>query len=95
MVIGLTGGIGCGKTAAARFFEPNGFVTEYTAEVDYVDEAKHIVGTPDYWAKIMNGPDRFGLADPSPELRDAMAGKILEERNKACEEIISKKLASA
>ena len=26
MVIGLTGGIGCGKTAAARFFEPNGFV---------------------------------------------------------------------
>jgi hypothetical protein len=43
----------------------------------------------------MNGPDRFGLADPSPELRDAMAGKILEERNKACEEIISKKLASA
>ena len=50
-------------------------------------------GTPDYWAKVMNGPDRFGLADPSPELRDAMAGKILEERNKACEEIISKKLA--
>ncbi len=26
MVIGLTGGIGCGKTAAARFFEPHGFV---------------------------------------------------------------------
>ena len=26
MVIGLTGGIGCGKTAAARFFEPSGFV---------------------------------------------------------------------
>ena len=86
---------GPGNNLFSYFIEPNGFATEYTAEVDYIDEAKHIVGTPDYWAKIMNGPDRFGLADPSPELRDAMAGKILEERNKACEEVISKKLASA
>ena len=84
---------GPGNNLFSYFIEPNGFVTEYTAEVDYIDEAKHVVGTPDYWAKIMNGPDRFGLADPSPELRDAMAGKILEERNKRCEEIISQKLA--
>lgn len=41
----------------------------------------------------MNGPDRFGLAEPSAEMRDAMAGKIIEERNKLCEEIISAKLA--
>jgi hypothetical protein len=56
--------------------------------------ATHVVGTPDYWGKMMNGPDGFGLADPSPELREAMAGKFLDERNKRCEEIISQKLAS-
>jgi hypothetical protein len=42
----------------------------------------------------MNGPDRFGLADPSPELREAMTGKFIDERNKRCEEIIAQKLAS-
>lgn len=86
---------GPGNNLFSYFIEPNGFVTEYTAEVDTIDEATHIIGTPDYWAKVMNGPDRFGLADPSPELREAMAGKFVEERNKACEEIISQKLATA
>lgn len=85
---------GPGNNLFSYFIEPNGFVTEYTAEVDTIDEATHVVGTPDYWAKVMNGPDRFGLADPSPELREAMAGKFVEERNKRCEEIIAEKLAS-
>ena len=84
---------GPGNNLFSYFVEPNGFVTEYTAEVETVDEAKHIVGTPESWSKVMNGPDRFGLAEPSAEMRDAMAGKIIEERNKLCEEIISAKLA--
>ncbi len=84
---------GPGNNVFSYFIEPNGFVTEYTAEVDKIDEATHIVGTPDYWGKIMNGPDRWGLADPSPELREAMAGKFIDERNKRCEEIISAQLA--
>ena len=84
---------GPGNNLFSYFIEPNGFVTEYTAEVDTIDEATHVVGTPDYWAKMMNGPDRFGLADPSPELREAMHGKYVDERNKRCEEIIAQKLA--
>jgi catechol-2,3-dioxygenase len=85
---------GPGNNLFSYFIEPNGFVTEYTADVESVDEATHIVGTPDYWSKVMNGPDRYGLADPSPELREAMAGKYVEERNARCEEIIARKLAS-
>jgi catechol 2,3-dioxygenase len=84
---------GPGNNIFSYFIEPNGFVTEYTTEVDTVDEATHVVGTPDYWAKLMNGPDRWGLAEPSKELRDAMAGNIVKERNQRCEEIISRKLA--
>jgi catechol 2,3-dioxygenase len=85
---------GPGNNLFSYFIEPNGFVTEYTAEVDTINEATHVVGTPDYWGKLMNGPDRFGLADPSPELREAMTGKFIDERNKRCEEIIAQKLAS-
>jgi catechol 2,3-dioxygenase-like lactoylglutathione lyase family enzyme len=75
------------------FIEPNGFVTEYTTEVDTVDESTHVVGTPDYWAGLMNGPDRWGLAEPSKALREAMSGKFTEERNLLCEDVISRKLA--
>ena len=30
----------------------------------------------------------------TPELREAMTGKFIDERNKRCEEIIAQKLAS-
>lgn len=84
---------GPGNNIFSYFIEPNGFVTEYTSEVDQVDEATHVVGTPEYWAKLMNGPDRWGLAEPSKELREAMQGKFTEERNRRCEDVIGQKLA--
>ncbi len=86
---------GPGNNIFTYFIEPNGFVAEYTTEVERLDEATHVPGTPDYWQRVMNGnPDRWGMAVPSTALRDAMAGKIVEENNKRCEEIISRKLAS-
>lgn len=84
---------GPGNNIFSYFIEPNGFVTEYTTEVDIVDESTHVVGTPDYWAKLMNGPDRWGLAEPSKALREAMSGKFTDERNLLCEDVISRKLA--
>ena len=84
---------GPGNNIFSYFIEPNGFVTEYTTEVDIVDEATHVVGTPDYWARLMNGLDRWGLAEPSKELREAMSGKFVDERNQRCEDIISRKMA--
>jgi len=86
---------GPGNNIFTYFIEPNGFVTEYTTEIERIDEATHIPGTPDYWARVMNGnPDRWGMAAPSALLREAMAGKIVEDNNKRCEEIIARKLAS-
>lgn len=85
---------GPGNNIFSYFIEPNGFVTEYTTEVERIDESSHIPGTPDYWAKVMNGnPDRWGMATPSALLREAMSGKIVEENNQRCEDIISRKLA--
>ena len=86
---------GPGNNIFSYFVEPNGFVTEYTTEVERIDEATHIPGTPDYWQRVMNGnPDRWGMAVPSKLLREAMAGKLVDENNQRCEDIISRKMAS-
>jgi catechol 2,3-dioxygenase len=86
---------GPGNNIFSYFVEPNGFVTEYTAEVEHIDEAAHIPGTPEYWNQVMKGnPDRWGMADPSKRLRAAMSGKIVEENNLRCEDIISRRMAS-
>ncbi len=86
---------GPGNNIFSYFIEPNGFVTEYTTEVEQIDEAAHIPGTADYWTKVMNGdPDRWGMAKPSKLLREAMAGKVVNENNERCEAVIARKLAS-
>ena len=85
---------GPGNNIFSYFVEPNGFVTEYTAEVEQIDEATHMAGTPEYWAKKMPMPDRWGMALPSQRLREAMSGKLTEEHNLRCEDIISRKMAS-
>ena len=85
---------GPGDNIFSYFIEPNGFVTEYTTEVEQIDEATHMPGDAAYWARKMPMPDRWGMALPSKDLREAMAGKFTEERNLRCEDIISRKMAS-
>lgn len=65
---------GPGNNVFTYFLEPNGLVIEYTAEVEQVDDS-YEVGGPDVWAKRVEGPDRWGFADPpSPLMRQAMGG---------------------
>ena len=85
---------GPGDNIFTYFIEPNGFVTEYTTEIEQIDEATHMLGDAAYWARKMPMPDRWGMALPSKLLREAMAGQVTEERNQRCEDIISRKLAS-
>ena len=53
MVIGLTGGIGCGKTAAAAFFAEQGFVH---VDADGSDEPGHETAVADYIFAHSRGP---------------------------------------
>lgn len=65
---------GPGNNVFTYFLEPNGLVVEYTAEVEQVDDT-YQAGTPEDWAKRVQGPDRWGFADPpSPLMRQAMGG---------------------
>ena len=59
------------------FIEPNGFVAEYTTELDQLDDATHVPQNPDYWHKMMPNPDRWGTAGPpSNRMRAAMSGAL-------------------
>ena len=90
------------ETTYANFPEPNGFVAEYTTELDQLDDATHVPQDANYWQKIMPNPDRWGLAGPpSNRMRAAMSGALYlsdQELGKEpaaderCEDIIGRKL---
>lgn len=68
---------GPGDNVFAYFIEPNGFVVEYTAEVQQIDEATHKIGYPADWKRPANRMDQWGFADPPSEaIRDAMSGNL-------------------
>ena len=93
---------GPGSNVFSYFIEPNGFVAEYTTELDQLDDATHVPQDASYWQKIMPNPDRWGLAGPpSNRMRAAMSGALyLGDRelgsalagDARCEDIIGRKL---
>jgi catechol 2,3-dioxygenase len=88
---------GPGSNVFSYFIEPNGFVAEYTTELDQLDDATHVPMGPDYWSKAVPGPDRWGTAGfPSNRMRFAMSGGMYlgEEPPDGvrCEDIIGRKL---
>ena len=88
---------GPGSNVFSYFIEPNGFVAEYTTELDQLDDATHVPQDADYWQKVVPGPDRWGTAGPpSNRMRFAMSGGMYlgEEPPEGvrCEDIIGRKL---
>src|SRR5262245_13230598 len=87
---------GPGNNVFSYFVEPNGFVVEYTAEVEQVDEAEYIPHDAAYWASFPGRPCRWGMATtPSNRVRAAMGGDTSvasEDDGKRCEEIMAKAL---
>src|SRR6266851_4122222 len=88
---------GPGSNVFSYFIEPNGFVAEYTTELDQLDEATHVPQDASYWQKMMPMPDRWGTAGPpSNRMRAAMSGALYlgdgERGEERCEDIIGRKL---
>ncbi len=91
---------GPGDNVFSYFIEPNGFVAEYTTEVEQVDEAIYVANTPEYWAAYPMRPCRWGMAtQPSNRVRFAMSGKLAageqpEDETLRCDDVIARKLGA-
>jgi catechol 2,3-dioxygenase len=87
---------GPGDNVFSYFVEPNGFVVEYTTEIEQVDEATYMPHDADYWRVFPMRPCRWGMAThPSNRIRAAMGGDITvanPEDGKRCEEIMAQTL---
>jgi catechol 2,3-dioxygenase-like lactoylglutathione lyase family enzyme len=88
---------GPGNNVFSYFIEPDGFVAEYTTELDQIDEATHVPQDADYWKKAVPLRDRWGTAGPpSNRMRFAMSGGIYLDaeppEDLRCEDIIGRKL---
>ena len=87
---------GPGDNVFSYFVEPNGFVVEYTAEVEQVDEATYMAHDAEYWRNFPMRPCRWGMGGhPSNRLKAAFGGDIGvadPEDGKRCEQIMAQKL---
>jgi len=87
---------GPGDNVFSYFVEPNGFVVEYTTEVEQVDEATFVAHDAKYWSEFPMRPCRWGMGGhPSNRLRAAMGGdlSVADARDgQRCEEIMAKTL---
>ena len=85
---------GPGDNVFSYFVEPNGFVTEYTTGMEQVQNDQYEWHGPEYWATAFQRPCRWGMAmTQSDEMRKAMKGLTVEERNRRCEDVIAQGLA--
>jgi catechol-2,3-dioxygenase len=83
---------GPGSNVFSYFVEPNGFVTEYTTEVEQVDD-NYVAHDAKYWNEMNVFPCRWNMAaPPSPFARKAMSGELYEEENLRCEQVMAQAL---
>jgi catechol 2,3-dioxygenase len=86
---------GPGENIFSFFVDPNGFAAEYTTEMMQVDEETYPHRTAADWRNVPIRPCSWGLAmKRSEKLARARSGRISDELNRSCTEIISQRLAS-
>lgn len=85
---------GPGRNIFSYFVDPNGFAIEYTTDVDQAGD-DYVSRREDYWQSVPMRPCAWAGAKmvPSPRMRDAMSGKLIDERNRTCDDVISERMA--
>ncbi|MES2537854.1 MAG: VOC family protein [Pseudomonadota bacterium] len=67
---------GPGNNVFSYFIDPDGFVVEYTTDMEQVDDS-YATKDAKYWSEFPKRPCRWGVArKPSARLMDAMSGKM-------------------
>jgi len=68
---------GPGDNVFSYFLDPDGYVVEYTAEVQQIIDPNHIAGTPEKWVRSPERMDQWGHSDlPTDQIKSAMSGQI-------------------
>ncbi|WP_454825834.1 VOC family protein [Paraburkholderia xenovorans] len=68
---------GPGNNVFAYFIDPDGFVVEYTTEMEQVDEKEYVPKDAEYWLKFPDRPCRWGIArEASERVINAMSGEM-------------------
>lgn len=68
---------GPGNNVFSYFIDPDGFVVEYTTDMQQIEENSYMPQDPKYWASFPKRPCRWGVArEPSERLMAAMAGRL-------------------
>lgn len=71
---------GPGDNVFSYFLDPDGYVVEYTAEVQQITDPNHIPGQPEQWVRSPERMDQWGHADlPTQAIKRAMSGKLGQE----------------
>lgn len=88
---------GPGNNVFSYFIEPDGFVAEYTTELDQIDEATHVPQDGAFWSKAVPLRDRWGTAGPpSNRMQFAMSGGLYlgaePPEGVRCEDVIGRRL---
>jgi hypothetical protein len=69
---------GPGNNVFSYFIDPDGFVVEYTTDMQQVDENTYQSNDASYWSTFPKRPCRWGVArKPSERLMASMSGKNL------------------
>jgi catechol 2,3-dioxygenase len=83
---------GPGSNVFSYFVEPNGFVTEYTTDVQQVDDS-YVSHDAKWWKDLNVFPCRWNMAGvPTEFARKAMSGELVDEENERCEQVMARAL---
>ncbi len=86
---------GPGSNIFSFFVDPNGFAAEYTTEMEQVDDKTYPHRTAEEWRNLPIKPCTWGMGMTRTEkLLRARTGKIVDELNQSCTDVISRRLAS-
>lgn len=71
---------GPGDNVFAYFLDPDGYATEYTAELQRITDPNHIPGKPEQWIRPPERMDQWAFSDlPSAAMKHAMHSHFIKQ----------------
>jgi len=74
---------GPGDNVFAYFLDPDGYATEYTAELQKITDPDHIPGRPDQWIRPPERLDQWAFSElPTAAMKNAMHSHFIKQISK-------------